>query len=91
MVILTILLIAALVLGIFYVISFWNASIANKVDFIFLAVINLEPKRHQKMRIPDKVAELIKKILIALRHRRNLYKNRREAKRIFRQSKKSLK
>lgn len=75
--------IAAILLGIFYVIGFWSTKIAGQVEIILLAIANLEPKHQRTLRIPDKIARPIKKFILDLIHRRRMHAVRKEAKKNF--------
>ena len=87
MVTLIIVSIAALVLGIFYVVGFWSTKVAGRVDLILFTLSNLEPQKKHVLKMPKKIVALIK-ILI---YKRNLFINKLEARKRLRQARKSHK
>lgn len=89
MVLLTIISIVAFILGIFYVIGFWNTRIAAHVEIILLAIANLEPKHQRTLKIPNKIAMPVKKFILDLVRKRRMHAARREAKEEFRKLRKN--
>ncbi|HZJ40939.1 MAG TPA: hypothetical protein VFD16_01610 [Candidatus Saccharimonadales bacterium] len=68
--------IAALALGIFYVVGFWSTKTAGRVELILFIIANLKPQKKHVLKMPKKIVALIK-ILI---YKRNLFINKLEAR-----------
>lgn len=76
---LTVLLIVLFIFAIFYIISFFNAKIAIKVDLILFTVSNLKVNKKNARKAPMKFAKLVR----ALIYKRRLFANKIATRRLI--------
>ncbi|QQG52585.1 MAG: hypothetical protein HY931_04690 [Candidatus Falkowbacteria bacterium] len=78
-----IVILLALILGIFYIIGFFSSRVSGQVELIIFALANLNPNSKNARQLPRKLAKLVKVLI----HKKKLFLNKIKIRRALKKAK----